>query len=141
MSSSSYSEKLRDPRWQRKRLEILNRDKFTCIQCKCTDKTLHVHHCFYEWGRDPWDYPDTSLITLCETCHEDESALADMKKLVITELSARGALSWHYDSIACDIHDIFTTGMSVTEFTGVMRELVAQLIMRPTSDGTKGEEG
>lgn len=29
----TYSQKLRDPRWQKKRLEILERDSFTCQHC------------------------------------------------------------------------------------------------------------
>jgi hypothetical protein len=66
----TYSEKLKDPRWQKKRLEILNRDKFACQDCFETTKTLHVHHLDYEQGADPWDYPDNYLITLCEDCHE-----------------------------------------------------------------------
>ena len=28
-----YSEKLKDPRWQKKRLEILERDNFRCQYC------------------------------------------------------------------------------------------------------------
>lgn len=69
----TYSEKLKDPRWQRKRLEILNRDDFTCQHCHDRTKTLHVHHLDYEYGKEPWDYPDEYLITLCEVCHEEES--------------------------------------------------------------------
>jgi len=30
MAKLTYSEKLKDPRWQKKRLEILSRDNFTC---------------------------------------------------------------------------------------------------------------
>jgi len=69
----TYSEKLRDPRWQKKRLEILNRDDFTCIQCGDKESTLHVHHFIYIYGRDPWDYPDVNFIVLCKTCHENET--------------------------------------------------------------------
>lgn len=64
-----YHERLRDPRWQRKRLEIMDRDRFACQFCLAKDKTLNVHHGFYAKGRDPWDYPDESLLTLCEECH------------------------------------------------------------------------
>ena len=39
-----YSEKLRDPRWQKRRLEILERDAWQCQACLSTAKTLHVHH-------------------------------------------------------------------------------------------------
>lgn len=65
----SYIEKLRDPRWQRKRLEILNEDKWTCQECRATDKPLHVDHTYYERGKEPWEYENHTLITLCENCH------------------------------------------------------------------------
>lgn len=54
---ANYSEKLKDPRWQKKRLEIMARDFFTCQMCQCKDNTLHVHHRHYIGGREPWDYP------------------------------------------------------------------------------------
>lgn len=67
----SYSEKLKDPRWQKKRLEILQRDRFACVACLATEKTLHVHHCCYTGKTDPGDYESPLLITLCEDCHAD----------------------------------------------------------------------
>lgn len=69
---ATYAEKLKDPRWQKKRLEILNRDDWRCQQCFDGDNTLHVHHRRYITGRDPWDYPDHMLVTMCETCHAAE---------------------------------------------------------------------
>lgn len=65
-----YSEKLRDPRWQKRRLKILEREDFTCEQCLEKSKPLHVHHLYYVKGREPWDYPDFALSVLCEECHE-----------------------------------------------------------------------
>jgi len=67
---SKYSEKLRDPRWQKKRLKVLERDYWTCQECGDKTTTLHVHHRKYIKGRNPWEYDDDVLITLCETCHE-----------------------------------------------------------------------
>ena len=64
-----YSEKLKDPRWQKKRLKIMNRDKFTCKLCEDVKTTLNVHHKEYIKDNDPWDYPDNLLITLCMDCH------------------------------------------------------------------------
>src|SRR5690606_29637791 len=63
------SELLEDPRWQKKRTEILNRDHFRCRCCESPHNTLHVHHMYYLKGRMPWEYEDDSLITLCEHCH------------------------------------------------------------------------
>jgi len=68
----TYSEKFKDPRWQKMRLKILKRDKFTCQNCLDTKKTLHVHHRYYLPKTEPWDYPKDSLITLCEDCHLQE---------------------------------------------------------------------
>lgn len=66
----SYSDKLKDPRWQRKRLEIFKRDDFQCQMCFDREETQTVHHKWYTNGLDPWEYPDECYITLCEDCHE-----------------------------------------------------------------------
>lgn len=69
-STADFSAQYKDPRWQRKRLEILTRDNFTCLSCGATDKQLHVHHCNYyknEAIYDAWNY---GLVTLCEDCHD-----------------------------------------------------------------------
>jgi len=71
----TYSEKLRDPRWQKRRLEILARDKFECQQCGATDKTLHIHHKAYLPKTEPWDHPDWLLETLCAECHGEQPGL------------------------------------------------------------------
>lgn len=65
----TYSEKLRDPRWQRMRLEVMSRDGFKCVACSSGEHTLNVHHGYYRRGADPWEYPLESLHTLCEECH------------------------------------------------------------------------
>lgn len=70
--SKSYSEKLKDPRWQRRRLEIMQRDDFRCVLCASTTKTLHVHHSNGYRNIEPWEYGDNELKTLCEDCHEVE---------------------------------------------------------------------
>jgi hypothetical protein len=65
----TYADKLKDPRWQKKRLEIYQRDDFECQRCFDKGSTLVVHHKWYTKGDDPWSYPDTCYITLCEDCH------------------------------------------------------------------------
>lgn len=67
-----YEELLKDPRWQRKRLEIMQRDNFTCQKCGCNDKPLNVHHLYYNKNKKPWEYDNSSLITLCEDCHREK---------------------------------------------------------------------
>lgn len=61
---SSYQ----DPRWQKKRLEIMSRDNFICVACGAKDKTLHVHH--KKYVGEVWESPDSHLQTLCEDCHK-----------------------------------------------------------------------
>lgn len=67
----TYAEKLKDPRWQQKRLQIMDRDEWTCRHCGTTTDTLTVHHTVYWRNREPWDYNDDELITLCEQCHRE----------------------------------------------------------------------
>ena len=67
-----YSDKLKDPRWQKKRLELFVQNNWKCTQCGCNHKTLHVHHKKYVKGKDPWEYDNKNLTTLCETCHKKE---------------------------------------------------------------------
>lgn len=66
----TYRELLRDPRWQRKRLEILSLDNFTCRNCSSKTKTLNAHHLYYDREVMPWDYDNCVLITLCDECHD-----------------------------------------------------------------------
>lgn len=80
---SNYSELLLDPRWQKKRLLVLDRDEWTCQCCLDTEETLHVHHNRYE-GEFPWDCPDEYLITLCKRCHKSEE---DFKKVDLFTLA------------------------------------------------------
>ena len=66
----SYSDKLKSPQWQKKRLEIFSRDNWACVKCGDTETTLHVHHKEYINGNDPWDYDSCVFATLCEHCHQ-----------------------------------------------------------------------
>lgn len=72
----TYAEKLRDPRWQKKRLEIMQRDGWKCCCCGSADKNLQVHHLVYR-KIDPWAYADVLYQTLCEECHELRQELTD----------------------------------------------------------------
>ena len=73
---ATYQEKLKDPRWQKKRLEILERDNWECQNCSETKKTLCVHHRTYFPNKDPWDYDNELLISLCEDCHSTPDEVA-----------------------------------------------------------------
>ena len=68
----TYNDKLKDPRWQRKRLEIFHRDNFTCVICKDESTSLCVHHIAYLPNVEPWDQPIYLMVTECEDCHSSE---------------------------------------------------------------------
>lgn len=95
----TYSEKLRHPKWQKKRLEILQRDDFKCQSPGCfnEDKTLHVHHLDYEKDAEPWDYPNEWLITLCEDCHQQVTEQRPIQeKAIIHALRLKVHDSWQF---------------------------------------------
>lgn len=86
-SVSDYSMKLKNPKWQRRKAEIMLRDNFTCQICGDTETTLNVHHIRYVKGREPWEYEDNELITLCEKCHEKRKSFEDINRRTIALLS------------------------------------------------------
>jgi hypothetical protein len=65
----SYSQKLQDPRWEDLRRKAYLRDDGLCQNCGQCNGAPHVHHKYYIHGRQPWEYPLCSLITLCDACH------------------------------------------------------------------------
>lgn len=74
----NYSEKLRDPRWQKKRLKILERDEFKCCLCGDDKTELQVHHLKY--NGEPWEAKDEDLETLCKHCHAVKTDISSVYK-------------------------------------------------------------
>ena len=91
----SYYEKLKDPRWQKKRLEILNRDNWQCQVCKNKEETLHVHHKCYtkEAYNEPWSVLNSVLVTLCLQCHRNCHAQPKEDKYLIEAIYECGAIT------------------------------------------------
>lgn len=71
----TYGGLLFHPLWKSRRQEILARDAHRCVVCRHTEG-LQVHHRQYHFVvrdnkfKDPWDYADHLLLTLCEACHK-----------------------------------------------------------------------
>lgn len=102
---NDYIKKLRDPRWQKMRLKIMERDEYACRQCGDSENTLNVHHCYYD-DKEPWDYESSSLLTLCEDCHKSQTeSIKFDKKHVINTLSSKGMVSYHFHEISCAIQE------------------------------------
>lgn len=43
--SKSYAEKFKDPRWQKKRLKIMERDNWKCCECGVNIKMIEGAYC------------------------------------------------------------------------------------------------
>jgi len=66
------------PMWTEKAASIRARDGNQCVHCKSNKEKLVVHHRQYHnlggtWV-NLWEYHDSFLITLCETCHKNGHA-------------------------------------------------------------------
>lgn len=68
--AESYAELLRDPRWQKARLETMQRAGFACERCGDKETTLNVHHKNYKRDHAPWEYELSNFVCLCRDCHE-----------------------------------------------------------------------
>lgn len=96
---ANYSELLKNPKWQKRRLEILSRDEFMCQSCFDTESELHVHHKCYNYGVDIWDYKDDDLITYCKSCHEECTELKKSIKKIIDKCFVDPELLNHIEVI------------------------------------------
>ena len=63
-------------------------------------KTLNVHHRGYLPGRKPWEYHDQCLVTLCETCHAEETeALRAQRSRIAHALGCLGLSSFDIEML------------------------------------------
>jgi hypothetical protein len=85
MSAKTYSDKLRDPRWQKRRLKVMEYAKWRCQICGTKDNTLHCHHSCYTRGKEPWQYPEGSIICICDGCHAKIHAKPEVKYVYMRE--------------------------------------------------------
>lgn len=91
MKPKTYAEKLRDPRWQKKRLEVFNHFKWKCEICHDSENELHAHHIAYKKNANPWSYNPWELACLCSNCH----------KLIHERKKANETSAW--DELTCRI--------------------------------------
>lgn len=101
---SAYTELFKDPRWQKMRLKILERDEFHCQICGDGESTLHVHHRYYESGCKPWEYEESALVTLCEECHQSETeSIKDSCEMLIKSMKEK-CFSGDILAFGIDVH-------------------------------------
>jgi hypothetical protein len=95
----NYSDKLKSPLWQKKRLEVLKAGKWKCKLCKDEKTTLHVHHNSYDNGKEPWEYPNSNFTVLCEHCHfEVENLKKDNENFDIDDIEIYKSNNWEDNS-------------------------------------------
>lgn len=92
---TTYYEKLKSPKWQKKRLEILNDRGFVCESCCDDSQQLHVHHKIYKKGLSPWDYPSYNYAVLCESCHKQAHETIETLNELMGVLPIDGHFSQH----------------------------------------------
>lgn len=135
---SWYGEKLKDSRWQKKRLEVLSRDDWKCLCCKRGENggvCLHVHHSYYQKNKAPWEYNTDTLVTLCAECHEREPrameyCLINIPKSIInngfTSMHAfeiRGLIEELSSTKKTDLHDLLVT-LQVVAHSPILAKIV-----------------
>jgi 5-methylcytosine-specific restriction endonuclease McrA len=103
MKYQSYSDKLQLPSWQKRRLEVMQRDSWSCRSCGETKIQLQVHHVDYIPGIDPADYPDDMLVTLCQVCHDKERGRDKLETHLATTLKMKGFLLSDLLALSCKI--------------------------------------
>lgn len=118
MAKDLYLEKLKHPLWQKRKGEILERDKFTCRSCGSKDITLHAHHLIYIKDAEPWDYPDELLITYCEVCHNTQHLIGTVLKDELLTLIKDNPLMIHLIAQACILTD------KLPNFTDQLRDFL-----------------
>ncbi len=67
---STFKKQYESPKWQKKRLEVLELSNYTCEECGDKETQLHVHHVRYIKGRKVWEYHTDALQCLCKNCHQ-----------------------------------------------------------------------
>ena len=109
----TYAEKLKDPRWLCRRQEIIDLHECRCRECGQSREddgvTLQVHHVFYLRGREPWDYPDELLISVCESCHWNRQKIDDDAQLAFAIMCA-GLPQWHVYEVSRGIQGELADG-------------------------------
>lgn len=129
----NYQELLKNPLWIGKRNEILSRDKNTCQMCGAKDKYMHVHHNYYIRGRKPWEYDDSTLITLCEDCHSyiHNAFVNELNGIKLGDIYGRYHSDWHNTGVVYAIDGLkklvyileSDDGVSDNEFYNTVVEL------------------
>jgi len=104
-STADFSAQYKHPNWQKKRLEVLEHDNYTCRRCGATETHLHVHHAQYFKECKVWQYHQSQLLTLCDACHEHIHDLINLHKEFVNYCffdNYRKDDSWNFEEM-CEV--------------------------------------
>lgn len=93
MTKNNYDQELKNPRWQKRRLEKMQQAGWKCEICGDDKEELNVHHPEYN-GRQAWEYTLSDLECLCKTCHsithmDPDKVKAHAKRLCVNYKTIR----------------------------------------------------
>ena len=77
LGRADYNQYINSIEWKNKRKKVLERDRYTCQECKTKSRSLDVHHLNYETIGDE-DLGD--LISLCRECHKDLHTIIERER-------------------------------------------------------------
>ena len=80
----------KSPEWQKRRAEMLALHNCTCQCCKSKDGHMHVHHVRYKKDKDLWDYRDSDLLVLCDSCHSFTHHTIDSARAFVGQVAIHG---------------------------------------------------
>jgi hypothetical protein len=122
MEKKEFFDQYKDPRWQKKRLEIMERDNFQCFSCGNTEKTLNVHHTVvYRKETKPWEYKNREFITLCEGCHKEITLITNECKTFVMKNCITVDHSMDYHRVLKELNALNSTELQL------LREIITQI--------------
>ncbi len=119
LRSLTYKEKLLDERWIQKRTRIVKERGAVCALCG-SSFDLDVHHGYYSFVLEPWEYNDASLWVLCRVCHTKTQHLLTSIHMAIG-FTHPAKLEWLKARIA-DAAFEAQIGISTAEAEEILRE-------------------
>lgn len=101
----TYQDQIKSPKWQKKRLSIMENYDFKCANCGSAESQLHVHHLVYKKNKKIWDYENSDLRCYCDKCHKlthkltDEILQASAALESCTTIACKYAIMGYIDSL------------------------------------------
>jgi len=84
---ADFADKFEDPRWKRKRDDLLSRRNYECEDCGELHRDAQVHICYYTKGRKLWEYPDRAYKCYCPRHRIMRQRVEDDLKEILADFS------------------------------------------------------